>query len=498
MEQELVGREVELEDLNKYLNSEKSEFIAVYGRRRVGKTFLIRKAVKDHFAFFMTGMHGVGKSEQLVNFSIALQKYTHSATLQTFKSWLLAFYGLEQYLESLPHGKKVIFIDELPWMDTAKSGFIPALENFWNSWAVLRNDIKLIVCGSATSWMINNLIRNRGGLHNRLTHHLVLKPFTLHECEEYFQTYHFGYSRKQIAECYMVMGGIPYYLSMMDKSKSLAQNIDQLFFAENAELKGEFDELYRALFKKSTDHIAVVTTLANKGIGMTRQELVKSSGLTDNGAFSTVLEELEQCGFIRLYEPFSTSTRMSGDSRQKRNTLFQLIDFYTLFYFKFIKHNKYQDSHFWSSSQNTPMHHTWIGLSFEMLCLNHIESIKQSLGISGVQTIVCSWRSNKTEKGAQIDLLIDRKDETINLCEIKFYNGPFEISKEYEEKLQNKISTFLEETKTKKSLILTFITSFGIKENKHSDIVQKQITMDDLFAQKYDNTNKGFSEIANH
>ena len=440
MEQKLVGREVELEDLNKYLNSERSEFIAVYGRRRVGKTFLIRKAVKDHFAFFMTGMHGVGKSEQLVNFSIALQKYTHSATLQTFKSWLLAFYGLEQYLESLPHGKKVIFIDELPWIDTAKSGFIPALENFWNSWAVLRNDIKLIVCGSATSWMINNLIHNRGG--------------------------------------------IPYYLSMMDKSKSLAQNIDQLFFAENAELKGEFDELYRALFKKSTDHIAVVTTLANKGIGMTRQELVKSSGLTDNGAFSTVLEELEQCGFIRLYEPFSTSTRMSGDSRQKRNTLFQLIDFYTLFYFKFIKHNKYQDSHFWSSSQNTPMHHTWIGLSFEMLCLNHIESIKQSLGISGVQTIVCSWRSNKTEKGAQIDLLIDRKDETINLCEIKFYNGPFEISKEYEEKLQNKISTFLEETKTKKSLILTFITSFGIKENKHSDIVQKQITMDDLFAQK--------------
>ena len=234
MEQKLVGRKVELEDLNKYLNSEKSEFIAVYGRRRVGKTFLIRKAVKDHFAFFMTGMHGVGKSEQLVNFSIALQKYTHSATLQTFKSWLLAFYGLEQYLESLPHGKKVIFIDELPWIDTAKSGFIPALENFWNSWAVLRNDNKLIVCGSATSWMINNLIHNRGGLHNRLTHHLVLKPFTLHECEEYFQTYHFGYSRKQIAECYMVMGGIPYYLSMMDKSKSLAQNIDQLFFAENA------------------------------------------------------------------------------------------------------------------------------------------------------------------------------------------------------------------------------------------------------------------------
>ena len=342
-------------------------------------------------------------------------------------------------------------------------------------------DIKLIVCGSATSWMINNLIRNRGGLHNRLTHHLIVKPFTLHECEEYFKAYHFGYSRKQIAECYMVMGGIPYYLSMMDKSKSLAQNIDQLFFADNAELKDEFNDLYRALFKKSADHIAVVTALATKGMGMTRQELIKASGGKDNGAFSTVLEELEQCGFIRLYEPFSTANKMTSDIRQKRNTLFQLVDFYTLFYFRFIKHNKYQDSSFWSSSQNSQLYHTWAGLSFEMLCLNHIDKIKHALGISGVQTLVCSWRSSNTEKGTQIDLLIDRKDETINICEMKFYKSEFEISKEYEEKLLEKLHIFTEETKTSKSLLLTLITSFGLKQNKHSDIVQKQITMDELF-----------------
>lgn len=481
MEQELVGRREELKTLNEYLSSDRSEFIAVYGRRRVGKTFLIRKVVEDHFAFFMTGVHGVSKSEQLINFSIALQKYTRSSTMQTFRSWLLAFHALSQYLETLPKGKKVVFIDELPWMDTAKSGFIPALENFWNSWAVLRNDIKLIVCGSATSWMINNLIRNRGGLHNRLTHHLMVKPFTLHECEVYFKTYHFGYSRKQIAECYMVMGGIPYYLSMMDKAKSLAQNIDQLFFAYNAELKDEFNDLYRALFKKSSAHIAVVTALATKGIGMTRQELVKESGATDNGAFSVVLEELEQCGFIRLYEPFSTGSKMVNDIRQRRNTQFQLVDFYTLFYFRFIKYNQYQDTHFWSSSQNTPMYHAWAGLSFELLGLNHVEKIKHALGISGVQTRVCSWRSAQSEKGVQIDLLIDRKDETVNICEMKFYNGPFVITKEYEEKLQDKVRVFAEETKTQKSLLLTLITSFGLKENKHSDIVQKQITMDELF-----------------
>ena len=215
--------------------------------------------------------------------------------------------------------------------------------------------------------------------------------------------------------------------------------------------------------------------------GYDRQELVKASGGKDNGAFSTVLEELEQCGFIRLYEPFSTANKMTSDIRQKRNTLFQLVDFYTLFYFRFIKHNKYQDSSFWSSSQNSQLYHTWAGLSFEMLCLNHIDKIKHALGISGVQTLVCSWRSSNTEKGTQIDLLIDRKDETINICEMKFYKSEFEISKEYEEKLLEKLRIFTEETKTSKSLLLTLITSFGLKQNKHSDIVQKQITMDELF-----------------
>ena len=206
-------------------------------------------------------------------------------------------------------------------MDTPRSGFIAALENFWNSWAVLRNDIKLIVCGSATSWMINNLIHNRGGLHNRLTHHIQVNPFTLHECEAYFAAYNFGYSRKQIAECYMVMGGIPYYMSMLDRSLSLAQNIDQLFFADNAELANEFDDLYRALFRKSATHVAVVTALATKGIGMTRQELVSATDVTDNGLFSTVLEELQQCGFIRAYEPF-TNGKATATQRQSRDTLF--------------------------------------------------------------------------------------------------------------------------------------------------------------------------------
>lgn len=480
MTQDIVGRKSELKVLKDLISSERSEFIAVYGRRRVGKTFLIRKAVNENFSFFVTGVHNASKSEQLINFAIALQKYSNSDRLSIQKNWILAFYELSRFIENLPEGKKIIFIDELPWMDTAKSGFVAALENFWNSWASVRNDIKLIVCGSATSWMINNLIRNKGGLHNRLTYHIMLEPFTLNECEDYFKTYGFSYSRKQIAECYMIMGGVPFYLSMMDKSKSLSQNIDRLFFSNNAQLKDEFNDLYKALYKNASPHIAIVTALASKGKGLTRQEIVSATRLTDNGALSLALDELEQCGFIRLYEPFGNAKTIN-DKRQKTNTLYQLVDFYTLFYFNFIRNNHFHDEHFWSSSLNSSLHKTWSGLSFEMLCLNHLRQIKQSLGISGVQTLACSWRSSKSEQKTQIDLLIDRKDETINLCEIKYCNEIFEINKEYGNKLVNKVDTFIEETGTKKSVLLTFITTFGVKQNSYSDIVQSEISLDELF-----------------
>ena len=476
MQAELIGRSAELRELRSYFNSGRSEFIAVYGRRRVGKTFLIRAAARDDFAFFVTGVYNANKNEQLTNFAIAMTHYSGSGSLEIPENWILAFYKLSKYLESRPEGVKIVFIDELPWMDSAKSGFVAALENFWNSWASLRNDIKLVVCGSATSWIINKLIRNKGGLHNRLTHHLVVEPFCLNECEEYFKAFGFTYTRNQIAECYMATGGIPYYLSLMDKSMSLAQNLDRLFFSRNAALKDEFNDLYKALFKNAAPHIAVVTALAGKGEGLTRLEILEITGLTDNGALSLVLEELEQCGFIRRYLPFSPEKR-----QRKNGVLYQLVDFYTLFYYRFIRNNQYQDEHYWTSSLNSPTYRTWSGLSFEMLCLTHLNQIKKALGISGIQANACSWRSSSSDNAAQIDLLIDRKDDTINLCEMKYSKSPFVIDKEYFAKLQNKLDAFTAETSTRKSLMLTMVTNCGLKHNSYSDIVQKELVLDDLF-----------------
>jgi len=477
-----IGREKEQALLNEYLNSDQSEFIAVYGRRRVGKTSLIQHVIGDDYAFFVAGMNMVTMRMQLTNFIGGIRR--KGVRVSTPKNWLEAFFALESYLESLPDGRKVVFIDEMPWMDTPRSNFISGLEHFWNSWASWRNDIKLIVCGSATSWIINNLIKNRGGLHNRVTHKLLLKPFSLNECQQYFSARGFRYSQKQIAECHMVLGGVPYYLSKMEKHESVSQNIDRMLFAEDGELRDEFLSLYNSLYKNASNHIKVVTALATKGKGLTRKEIIEKTKIADNGKFSIILEELDSCGFIRSYEPFSSTTRSfsRGTARhQKPDTLYQLVDPFTLFYFQVMCKANAHDANYWTNNQNSTAHNTWSGLSFEILCLNHTEQIKDSLGISGVSANVYSWIGKGNDKKAQIDLLIDRADMTINICEMKYYNKPYALTAKDEEEIERKVSTLIEATGTDKSVIVTMIAAKGIEKNEHSSCIQKELTLSDLF-----------------
>ena len=469
--EKMIGREQETKLLKEYLNSNKSEFIAVYGRRRVGKTFFIRKVIGEKACFSLTGMENASMKDQLTNFFFTLRRVFPKATQP--KSWIEAFDELETFLEHRPKGKKIIVIDELPWLDTVRSKFISALELFWNGWASARNDIKLIVCGSATSWMIDKIINNRGGLHNRRTHQIYIAPFTLNESQRYFKAYGFGYRQKEIAECYMVMGGVAYYYSLMKPEESVAQNIDRLFFAENGELQNEFNNLYRSLFKKAGDHIAIVTAMASKAKGLTRKQILEATKLNNNKKFTKTIEELEKCGFIRTYIPFGET---------KRDTLFQLTDAFTLFHFHFSNTNKYRDESFWTHSLNSPRYRAWSGYAFEILCLNHISQIKKALGISGIQSRACCWMGkNNDDKGAQIDLVIDRADQTVNICEMKFSRSAYEITKSDDANFNNKLNIFLEQTLTKKSLMMTMITSFGIKPNKYSGNIQNQVIMEDLF-----------------
>lgn len=470
----LIGREKEIQELRQAYDSDESKFIAVFGRRRIGKTYLVREVFQDNFAFAYSGMAQASTKEQLQRFYLTLKS-------QGFKggsypnNWIEAFYMLEQYLEGLPEGKKVVFLDELPWMDGPKSSFMPAFENFWNAWASARKDILLIVCGSATSWMVKKILKNRGGLHNRLNNQIHLQPFNLHECELYAKSINLPLERQEIMEAYMVFGGIPFYWSLLNKSLSLPQNIDTLLFGRTPKLGNEFKELYSSLFKQPEPYLDIITALAKKKIGMTREEIIANSNLATNGQLTKHLEDLENCGFIRRYQAIGSKTK---------NALYQLVDNFTLFYFRFMEGRNITDINYWSKIQTASIYHNWSGLAFERVCLLHSEQIKKALGISGVITNEYSWRTAATDEhpGAQIDLLIDRSDKVINLCEIKYSDNPYTIDKKYMENLRNKVALFRQITKTRKGIALTMITSSGLLKNSYSmNNIHSQITADDLF-----------------
>ncbi len=468
--QQIIGRHREIQKLNELLSKDRSEFVAVYGRRRVGKTFLIKNAFRDKITFQLTGLTRAPKAQQLGNFHAELVNRSQGLRKnEAAKDWFMAFRQLIGFLEGKPgEEKKVIFLDELPWLDTRNSGFLSALEHFWNNWASARTDILLVVCGSAASWMLGNVIHNRGGLHNRITERIKLEPFTLRECEQYFGQKNAIFDRYQLLQLYMAFGGIPFYLDRIDPGASATQNINRLCFGTKPFFREEYSDLYASLFSKSERHIAVVEALAKKSKGLTRDELIRLSKLPNAGSTTKILSELEESNFIRTYRPFG---------KNGKNSLYQLVDLYTLFYLKFIRDSDPDDDQFWMNMTDNPVFRAWSGYAFEMVCLHHVPEIKEALGISGVQASVSTWRSEE----AQIDLLIDRRDHVINLCEMKFSLHPFSIDKSYAESLRNKMGSFASESGTRKAVALTFISTYGVERNMYSGLVQKDLTMEALF-----------------
>ncbi|MDR1633298.1 MAG: AAA family ATPase [Dysgonamonadaceae bacterium] len=468
----IIGRKWEQDLLNQYLESDKSEFVAVYGRRRIGKTFLIREFFDNKFAFYFSGVENSDRQVQLENFNIAINRYSKTY-FPPVKNWSRAFEQLRDVLEqSKTKGRKVIFIDELPWLDTPASGFIPAFEYFWNTWASARHDIFLIVCGSATSWIINKLIKNRGGLHNRVTHQIALKPFSLGECEEYAGIKKFELDKKNILDYYMIIGGVPYYWEQLDKSLGLASNIDNLFFRKDGVLRSEFDKIYNSLFKHSENHIRIINFIGKKRMGLTRDEIVLGTGLANGGSLTRLLEELEQCGFIRSYRNYG---------KMMKEKLYQLVDYFSLFHLNFIQNSKTIDESYWTHMLNTPTINSWRGYAFEQVCLDHVPQIRRKLGISGVLTYTMSWRGKSEGESAQVDLLIERKDRIINLCEIKYADSEYVITKTMDENLRHKRSTFIAGTKIRKTIHTTMLTTYGVKHNAYWNNIQSEVTMADLF-----------------
>ena len=464
----IIGRNNEKETLRQRIESDSPELIAIYGRRRIGKTYLVRQYFNDTFNFYFTGIFEGTKKEQLKEFNRQLA-YSSGKKWKQAKDWFDAFAQLREYIESIDGDSPIIvFLDELPWMDTPKSRFVKAFEYFWNSWGATKGRLKIIICGSATTWMRENVLSDKGGLYNRTTCSIYLAPFSLCETEQYLISKGIEWSRYMIAECYMILGGTPLYLQMLEKDLSLSQNIDKLFFRQNAPLSKEYDFLFRSLFKEATTHRQIIETLANKAIGMTRAEIMAATKIEDGGAMTKALRNLCDCDFIRQYTAFG---------KVERGTVYQLTDLFSLFHLRYVKGYRGQDENHWQNMIDSPSRRAWSGYSFEQLCLHHIRQIKQKLSIGGVQSDVCAWKGD----GAQIDLLIDRRDQTINLCEIKFSQTEFEITKQYEEHLRERAEIFRNATGTRKALHQTFITTYGVKKNKYSGIVNSEVTLDALF-----------------
>lgn len=474
----LIGRKNEREQFDDIYATKKPALVAVYGRRRVGKTFLVRQHFNNNFDFSFTGNYQMSRQGQLSLFNQELRRFS-GQDYPLVKDWFSAFEQLRQYLSSLDNERLVLFFDELPWMETPKSNFIQAFSYFWNTWASTRQGLKLFVCGSSTTWMMENLIGDKGGLYGRVTHTIYLAPFTLGETEAYLHANGIRWNRYQMLETYMIMGGIPFYLEMLKPKLTFDQNIDNLFFAANAPLRMEYGFLFRSLFNDAQLYRHVVETIAKHSQGMTRQQIKEELGMADGGALTVVLENLVRCDFLRRYAAFGKS---------ERNALYQLTDLFSLFHLRFVADNNGQDAQFWSNMRENPSRVAWRGYAFEQVCLHHIPQIKEAIGIKAVLSNVCSWscptftdKDGNPWQGTQIDLLIDRRDQVINICEMKYANDVYIIDKDYEERLRRRLSTFQHLTRTRKALHLTFITTYGLSRNTHSGNVQTEVTMGDLF-----------------
>ena len=462
----MVGRKKEIQELNDLYSSGNAEFVAIYGRRRVGKTYLVDQTFEGRITFRHTGLSPIENrktddgllSSQLRSFHESMLRQGLEAD-HCPKDWIEAFFMLSMALQKIDDGsRQLIFLDELPWMDTPRSFFITALENFWNGWACHRPNFMLIVCGSANSWIMNKLVNNHGGLYGRLTYQIKLSPFTLGECEEYFKSRNIDLTRYDIVQSYMILGGIPYYMGYMKRQLSLAQNIDNMFFIKGAQLRDEYNRLFSSVFDNPDRVKEVVAFLSRRNAGYTRDEIAAYLEISNGGTLSVILSALVASDFVIKYVPFGLS---------KRKVHYKLVDQFCLFYLKFVEGHDSLSEGFWLQNLSSQNIVTWRGLAFENVCFNHISQIKNALGISGVKTTQSAWSK--------------RGDDEEDLCEIKFYNDLFTVDGDYYRVMMRRQSLLEPYLKRGMGIHNTLITTFGLFRNKYSGVFTNVVTLDELF-----------------
>ncbi len=408
-------------------------------------------------------------------YHIAMETYFPSYAIKVnFNDWLTAFEQLSKALDKKKKvGKKVIFLDELPWLATKKSDFLSALSWFWNSWAV-KKKVVLIICGSAASWMISNVIGDKGGLHNRVTKLLKVDPFNLYETSLFLKSKGINLSQYQMAQIYMTIGGVPMYLDFLKPGLTAVQNIQMLCFDQNGFLRNEFNRLFVSLFDNHHNHVNIVEVLAQKKAGMTRQEIIARGNMTNGGMLTKVLNELKLAGFIDEY---------SAIEKIEKNTIFRLVDPYTLFFLTFMKDKTKTNKFTLTNFSDLPSWKPWSGYAFENLCIYHIDHVKAALSIKGMTTSIASFAAKPKDgmPGAQIDLLINRNDQSINVCEMKFSSNAYALTKSDIQNIDKKKQVLSYHLKSKKHLFTTLITTHAIAKNAYSQDIDQLVLLEHLF-----------------
>ena len=477
----MIGRKREFDLLQEAIEKPRAQIITIYGRRRVGKTFLVNEFFNNKYAFKHTAVSPLDENNktkrgilkiQLQEFHYSMRNYGLSHDEPVPANWSEAFHVLQSLMEQKDDGSNmVIFIDELPWMDTPRSNFLLAFEHFCNDWVLARKNVKLVICGSATSWILDKLLNNKGGLYGRITLPIFVEPFTLGECREFFREGGYAMDEYDIVQAYMAFGGIPYYLDMFRRGLSVPQNLDAILYGRQAPLRNEFDKLFSSQFANPEQMQHIVTILAGKRGGYTRDEIASKGGFSSGGGLTRLLNALTNSTFITPYIPFGESI-----------TKYRLADPFCIFYLKHVKDNTDATS-YWQSYYNSPSASNWAGHAFEDVCFAHIRQIKRALGIGDVITRESSWivPGNENARGMQIDLVIDRDDRKICLCEIKFRQGLFSVDRDYAAKIQQRIARTMELAAEPKPVISVLITTYGLQRNEYAGKFQKVITLEDLF-----------------
>ena len=460
----IYGRDKQIQIFQELLNNKKPAFMAIYGRRRIGKTYLVTEFFKEQKCnfFHLTGVKKAKSSIQLENFKYALEATYKKSEAASFTNWNQAFVSLSKEIKKSKK-KTVLFFDEVPWLTGGKSDFLLALDHFWNHYLSSDPNVICIVCGSSASWIIKKIIKGRYGFHHRLTHKIHLHPFDLYETEGFLKLSGLDFGRQQIIELYFAIGGVAKYLTLLKPNLSVVENIQEIIFSKEGLLYDEFEDLYSAIFNKHENYVEIVKLLGQHHYGMTRDEIKKALGVSSGGSLTKWLEDLETADFI---------TAISSYKKNRKEKIYLLTDEFSRFYLTWFAKGRRMPNEYWLQQKRTAKYKTWAGLAFEVLCVKHIDIIKSKLGITGIQTTESFYKN----ENCQIDLLIEREDRCINICEMK-YSISLDLN-EVKKELNFKKESFNKATNNKKQLLATLITNDDIKlTGQQREVIQKVVVI---------------------